>query len=111
MNDSLSLKNERFLGKLRRTLIVEDYTKGIPVAEIAAKYGVAASTVSNAARRAGLGRNANLAGARVEVVKAYAAGTPVNEIAKTFKVDRKSIWVWVTKAGLQLRRPRMERKP
>lgn len=112
MTGAVDLNNERFLGRLRRDMILADYLAGHPVKLIAEKYGVKEPTVCMTARRAGYGpsRNRNRKSIKPPVVDAYRRGVPIKDIVAEFEVDRKSIWVWAMEAGVPLRKPYLSRK-
>lgn len=97
---SHSLRLERAARVARKAGVQADYRRGVPVADIAEKYGMSPAYVVKIAREANLTRNKSNELIKPEVVERYARGEPINSICIACGVDRKRVWSWAKEAGL-----------
>lgn len=83
---------------------VELYQSGIPVRDIAKRFGVSRETVYKALRLAGVvsgcGAKYGSGIATAQEIELYQSGIPIGRIAKAFRLSRESIRQRLKKAGV-----------
>jgi transposase len=102
---SVSYALDRASRRERNRRIVEEYGAGVPLEQIAEKYGVVPGYISVLASRQGIRRYRTYKGSRDEVIQKYVAGESVRALAQEYTLDRKTIYKWINAAGVREDRP------
>jgi len=95
----ISFRRERENRPPRYVAVIEAYKSGMPIDDIAAKFGCSKTTVHRYARMAGLYRP-NESSVRDGIVAMRQQGKPIAEIAARFGVSQGLVSRYCTKAGL-----------